>query len=116
LACVKLNGEWGAIDKVGNTVIPAIHDYIWVFSEGLASIRIGNDVRQIKWGFIDKNGREVIPFIYDEEFDFSEGLARVKLDGKWGFIDKTGNIVIPFKYDLLLNYPHLLLLMDGSEY
>jgi hypothetical protein len=70
------------------------YDYISVFYEGLAKVRLNN-----KYGFIDKTDKVVIPIIYDDAYNFSEGLARVELDGKWGYIDKTGKEVIPIIYD-----------------
>lgn len=67
-------------------VIPFIYDYLWNFSEGLASVELNG-----KWGFIDKTGKEVIPFIYDSVWYFSEGLAAVELNGKWGYISYLPN-------------------------
>lgn len=88
LARVRLNGEWGYIDKTGKEVIPLRYDDARSFSEGLASVKLNGT-----WGFIDKTDKVVIPIKYDFAFRFSEGLARVKLNGKWGKIDKQGNFI-----------------------
>ncbi|MBC8030285.1 MAG: WG repeat-containing protein [Pyrinomonadaceae bacterium] len=59
------------------------------FSEGLASVRVGN-----MYGYIDKKGNFVIPPQFLFAGDFSEGLAFVKLQGKAGYVDKSGHWVI----------------------
>ena len=91
LACVKLNGKYGFVDKSGKEIIPVKYDSAWSFSEGLA--RVGLD----KCGFIDKMGVEIIPFKYDVAESFIEGLARVKLNGKYGYIDKTDKEILPLE-------------------
>lgn len=94
LACVKLNGKWGYIDKTGKEVIPCRYDYVESFVNGLARVELNG-----KYGYIDETGKEVISCRYDAAYAFSEGLARVKLNGKWGLIDKAGKEVIPCRYD-----------------
>jgi len=61
----------------------------WLFSEGLAAVKIKNH-----YGFIDKRGNIAIKPIYDDVCGFSDGLAAVKLGEKYGFIDRTGTMVI----------------------
>lgn len=97
----RSNGKYGAIDKLGNIVIPFDYDYINDFSEGLAGV-----IKEGKLGFVDNSNKVIIPFNYNLEsyeiseykFKFSEGLAAVKKDGQWGYIDKSNNVVIPFIY------------------
>ena len=133
LASVKLNGKWGAIDKLGNEVVPIEYDEVWAFREGLASVKLngswgvidkyGNEVVEIKYdhpvvfkeglasvsinekyGIIDKLENEVVPLEYDSTYNFSEGLASVGLNNKWGVVDKLGNEVLPLKYDSPVNF------------
>ena len=61
----------------------------WLFSEGLAAVKIKNH-----YGFIDKHGDIIIDPKYDDASGFSEGLAAVKVGKKYGFIDRTGNMVL----------------------
>ncbi|WP_206754548.1 WG repeat-containing protein [Leptolyngbya sp. FACHB-36] len=80
----------GFIDKTGTFVIPPKLVGAGHFSEGLASVIVGN-----KRGFIDKTGRVAIAPTFDEVgHGFSEGLATARVDGKWGYIDKTGTWTI----------------------
>lgn len=58
------------------------------FSEGLASVQIGD-----KCGYIDKQNVLVIPCVYDACTQFENGRAKVKQDGSWGTIDKEGKTV-----------------------
>lgn len=91
---VSKEQKFGFIDKKGNTVVPAVYDYINAFREGLAGA--GKDG---KAGYIDRNGNTVIDFIYDGAYDFNSGLAVVFAgDYKRGAINKDGEIVIPFIY------------------
>ena len=68
LACVKLNGMHGYIDKIGEEVIPLKYDAAWYFREGLAKVKLNGE-----WGYIDKTGGDVIPLKYDYADDLSEG-------------------------------------------
>ena len=61
------------------------YDGAWVFSEGLAGVKMNG-----KRGFIDKNGKEVIPCKYFIPCNFSKGLVLVQMNGKWFYIDKNG--------------------------
>lgn len=110
-------GKWGFIDKQGKMVITPQFDEVLpasfleaetpflmlskVFNEGLAAVRIGDDMSG-KYGFIDKQGAMIIKPQYVNALAFSEGLAPVligdHMSGKWGFIDKRGAIVISPQY------------------
>lgn len=63
--------------------MPFKYDDAGNFSEGLAVVRLNDDI-----GFINKSGEIVIPLKYDAAGDFREGLAPVELNGKWGFISR----------------------------
>ena len=86
--------KWGYCDWNKKIVIPVQYDDVWLFSEGLAAVKVNN-----KWCFIDKKGNMVIPAVYDSVWDFSDGLALIKLNNKYGFIDTKGNMVIPAVYE-----------------
>ena len=66
-------------------VINPQFDLAFSFSEGLASVEIGDE-----WGFIDKTGSVVINPQFGFASPFSEGLAAVRIgddmSGTWGFI------------------------------
>ena len=78
--------------KTGEWVINPQFDWDISFSEGLASVRIG-DVYTGKYGFMDKTGKMVIDPQFDSAYPFSEGLAPVMIgDDKdralWGYISR----------------------------
>ena len=90
------------IFQTGEVFAKAKYDEVGAFSEGLASVRIG-DYNTGKYGFINKKGQEVVKPKYDvtryhEVGNFSEGLARVEKDDKCGYINKKGKEVIKLKY------------------
>lgn len=94
IAAVCLNGKFGCINKLGDTVIPFNYDCIRYFSEGSAPASLNG-----RWGFIDNSNKVIIPFEYEDAYPFHNGLASVRRNGKWGLINKTGKLIVPFKYD-----------------
>jgi len=82
--------KWGYIDKKGKIVIDPQFDSTGIFSEGLATVKIGN-----KWGYINKKGKIVINPQFDFARSFSEGLATVEIGDRWGYINKKGKIIWP---------------------
>ena len=99
------------IDKSGTVVIDLSKcNYARPFSEGLASVEVGNGPEDWRNGYIDKTGKLVIGMDYLYAQPFSEGLAAVCLQtghsikGKWGYIDKTGKVVIDLKYSFAKDF------------
>ncbi|MBN2026001.1 MAG: WG repeat-containing protein [Actinobacteria bacterium] len=82
---------YGYIDGNGEMVVKPQFDSASSFSEGLASVRVGN-----KRGYIDRSGEFVIEPQFYNAREFSEGLAAVAAadSGLWGYIDKSGGFVI----------------------
>ena len=97
----------GFIDELGKEIIPARYDYIFPFSNGLASVqtsKITDTQMDVKCGYVDRIGKEVVPLLYSEADPLQEGLARVVLNGKYGFKDSTGTDVFTSKYDRAGNF------------
>lgn len=107
LAIVKLNNEYGIIDKDCNIRVPIMYNRIYQFKNGLSRVVING-----KMGFVNKEGKLVIPLNYQDYdslfFDIDCGcepsikkntLVKAKRNNKYGFIDKFGNDIIPFFYD-----------------
>jgi len=55
------NDKWGFRDKNKNLVIACKYDWVGIFSEGLAAVKL-ND----KYGFIDTKNELIIPYKYDD--------------------------------------------------
>ena len=89
--------QWGLLDASGKEIVPCENDYIFPFSEGLATFKDKDG----KYGFYDKKGAVALDLgkEYDELEYFSDGLCAVKKNGKYGYIDKKGKLVIPCKFD-----------------
>jgi len=92
-------GEYGYIDKEGNMVIEPQYPYANEFSEGLASVSIGEIEGSLgeRWVYIDNNGEVEIDAFYESAGSFSEGLAPVWVESDemyLGYIDREGNYVI----------------------
>ena len=95
---VKLNNQYGYVDKNGKEITSPQYDSVLGFFDGMAVVE-----KNKKFGFINTEGQEVIPVQYEEVHSFGEGLAAVKKNGKWGFSNKKGKIVIFFQYDNICN-------------
>ena len=95
LACIKVDGKYGYIDKTGEFAIEPQFYSASNFSCGLALIMTENAMH----GYIDKTGRIVIEPKYEMAGNFSEGLAPVCLKNgtlekrKYFFIDKKEHLV-----------------------
>lgn len=103
LAAVTYSGgrtaKYGFIDRNGKVVIPfrfdplrEHHGFIRAlshFSEGRASVRIGNH-----FGYIDTKGNIVVAPQFIVAEPFSEGLASVRSETRAGYIDRSGRWVI----------------------
>lgn len=80
------NGAWRLHDRSGAVISENTFDFIFDFSNDLASVRRGD-----KYGYIDRRGEIMIPLLYDEAYSFSdEGLATVVKNGVSFTIDTEG--------------------------
>ena len=84
--------RWGYIDRTGKPVISPQFDDASSFSDGLASVRVGDTVNG-KWGYINRDGVLTINPQFDSAYDFAGGLARVVVGDEMGYIDKTGKYI-----------------------
>lgn len=94
--------QWGLIDTNGKEVVSCDNDYIFPFSEGMATFQDRNGGQ----GFYDTKGKVVLDLKkkYEEVGYFSEGLCPVKKKGNYGYIDKKGKLVIPCKFGEVDNF------------
>lgn len=106
LACIKVNGKYGYIDKTGKFVIEPQFDFAQNFSDGLAMVAYENErvyhgvnVSDYICGYLDKKGKIVIRPKYALADNFSEGLAAVCLNNgtfekrKFFYIDKNEKMI-----------------------
>ena len=98
MAAVKLNGRWGYINNLGQTVIP-FNNRIpepGNFADGLAFL--GD--RFVNYdgdpAFVNDDNPDVKYFSGGREF--SQGVAAVQYGGQWGYIDLLGNFIIAPTY------------------
>ena len=92
IAWVCNNKKWALINLQGE-IISDWFEKAWVFSEGLAPVRVNKKV-----GCIDQSGNMVIQPQYLEIGNFKNGYALVKSEGdkdKVGVINRKGELVLP---------------------
>jgi hypothetical protein len=92
LVSVRINNQYGYINKEGKIVIDPQFAYADAFSNGLAQVSIKG-----KCAFINQSGAIVIntPYDYYNCSCFSNGLAKIQIGGQVGYIDKNGQFVWP---------------------
>lgn len=93
------SARYGFVNRRGEMVIaprfePVIVHYEQIdqmgrFSEGLASVRVGD-----RYGYVNRRGEFVVKPQFIRADDFSEGLACVRLGEQTGYIDKAGRWVV----------------------
>jgi hypothetical protein len=94
-AAVVTDGQWGFINRRGETVIPPEWDETLGFNaSGLAPV-----ARNGHWGAIDATGKLVVPLHFNSISAFdSAGMAAVRIGFGAGYINSKGRIVIPLRY------------------
>jgi hypothetical protein len=93
------NDKLGYIDRSGKIIIEPKFEGAGNFSEGLATVKIGE-----KFGYIDRSGKIIIEPKFEGAENFSEGLATVKIGEKFGYIDRSGKIIIEPKFEGAENF------------
>ena len=91
---VRLNGQFGYMDRTGKIVVTPQFQRAWDFHDGMARV----DSATQGHGIIDAAGKVTFLRQFSWIGNFSEGLAQVYVwDGsaKAGYIDASGSLVIP---------------------
>jgi hypothetical protein len=98
LLAVRVGEKWGYIDKTGKQVITPKFTGANKFSDGLASVDVGD---YYKAHYIDRDGNLVLsPQIrVNAASGFCEGLAAIEVGEKWGYINKSGQQLIELQFD-----------------
>ena len=96
---VEDKAKYGMIDRTGKVVVPFMYDNIGDFSEGLAAVRMGQEI-----GFIDRAGNLVLQVPYYSAGSFREGLSVVHEGMHDGVIDKKGKLIVPVIYQSINDF------------
>lgn len=91
--CAFPGGLCGAVRRDGTVAIPPRYDWVGMFSDGRAAVRLSG-----LYGFVDEDGHEVVKPQYKIAEGYALGFAQVDVDGKSGLIDRDGKMVIEPKY------------------
>lgn len=92
LVSVRVNNQYGYMNKDGKIAIEPQFAYADAFSEGFAQVSIKGNC-----AFINQSGQVVIhtPYDYYSCSCFSNGLAKIQVAGQIGYIDKSGQFIWP---------------------
>lgn len=112
LYVLKTKGQYGALDRFGQSRVEARYEYLGNFNSGIASYREGE-----KYGFVNLRG-----YVHKAEFDwisdFNEsGIAVVRKSGGFGLLDCNGRMVLETLYDQVLEAGNgLYILVKDNHY
>jgi hypothetical protein len=112
---VKSDGQWGALNDKGETVIAPAFDEMRSFYNGMAAVKKGD-----KWGFVNSSGELVIEALYENVRDFQGNVAIVTMNDSSGesVITRDGTTVFQGNPATKLGYEgfvHGLCIIRGSE-
>lgn len=94
-AAVMMDGQWGFINRRGETVISPE----WDDTPGFNASGVAPVARNGRWGAIDATGTRVVPLHFDSISAFdAAGMAAVRIGFGSGYINSRGRIVIPLRY------------------
>jgi hypothetical protein len=96
---VAIAGKAGAIDTLGNEIIPLIYAKVWLLGDRMFAVsKTGN-----KFALANAIGQVLTQEIYDQFGNdtgaFSNGICAVSKLNKWGYIDKAGKLLGLIDYD-----------------
>lgn len=98
LYVVKTHGLYGALDRYGQSIIPAQFQSLGDFKRGYAVYREGE-----KYGLVTAHN-EVQPARYDWLSDIDEnGLVLVRLSQGFGLVNSKGERLLPPDYDQIIS-------------
>lgn len=96
-ALVKHHDKFGYIDTTGVLIIPALYDEAFVFSNGVAKVKINTETKsKIKtYSFINTKGEMLIKDIkYEHIENFSNELLLVHTKNNSFFVNKLGAVAL----------------------
>jgi hypothetical protein len=96
---IEDNGMYGFANAAGVRVITPMFEEIDIFSDKLASVRVGS-----KWGIVDLQARQVWIPQFENKPICQEERALVHVGNKWGFLNSKGKLVIKLIYDEARDY------------
>lgn len=84
-----IGGKWGFVDRKGKIAITPMFDYAFNFSDGIATVKMGD-----KYGFINSTGVLIVPCEYDKvESHFIEGEGKLIKGNTVYVFNRSGEIV-----------------------
>ncbi len=91
---VKKGDLWGAVDTVGNLIVPYAYEKLLLQKDGFIHIQ-----QNRQWGLLSYEGQKICPPVYNNDFTF-EGKHAIVLRGyrDKGVINRLGNEAVACKY------------------
>ena len=93
-----ITGRYGAINNLGDIVIPFKYECLWSFNNDGYAIYFQKN----KQGIINKSNEIVIPAICDD-LKFGRNLFQIKKDGKWSLVNCSNQAITPLTFDYINN-------------
>ncbi len=116
------NGNFGYINKFGETIIPFQFDFCRNFENGIGLVNSGGKFSIVSesyvngyWAFIGSNGRLLSDFKYSKVGNNYEGIYTVVQNSKWGFVNNNGEEIIPPQYYYCTNFENSIALVENHK-
>lgn len=107
LLIVKKGNKEGAIDRLGNVIVPVIYDFIkiqngyvfarenddvWLLNkQGMKLLRVSNGQ--------EKKGNMIKGSTLGDIYFNPLGFLKTAIDGKYGVVDSYGKLILPYEFD-----------------
>lgn len=102
-ASVKLNGNWGYVDRNGQPITPFKYCKVEEFKNGIANVGIDCGIEEFcglgysTQGFINNKGKEIIPVMFSDVKVWKQiDVIEVNKNRNAGLYDFKGNVIVPF--------------------
>ncbi|WP_312823380.1 WG repeat-containing protein [Epilithonimonas sp.] len=107
------NKKFGAMDLLGNAIIPFEYDYIMNDDDSNQFI-VGIDE---KYGVMNREGKTLLPMQYEYISFLNHGYAAFSVDRKFGIVNENNQIIVPASYQgIYTNNSTHFIAMDDNNY
>ena len=102
-ACVKKNGKYGYINRLGEIVIDFVYKDAFPFEGSIARVVCCTDERENYYALINRKGELITNYKWNIIRNFHEGFAaamdnEIENDNRWTFINEEGKPISKNRY------------------
>jgi hypothetical protein len=118
IASVRIEGKWGAINSMGEIIVPIDFMKINYCKNNLIGVGLGdfeNNRFFGKYGLYNNKGTKITKIIYEELYILENGYTIFKKDEQYGILNNEGKEVVVNIYDNIEYVNEELLLVEKNN-